>query len=549
MSTQLGVSTLEALLESAQLLHASLNLDELLKHLLRTVMGRLLVARGLIAVADEGVMKLALVRGLPKLKAGEVFDEAAALAVGIEWLLPIGEASQPVGLLGISRPAGGEVTDEDRDFLNALLGIAASGIANARAHDEANRLNQALDQKVQDLRALLDLVRGFTATLEPEDIARMLMLTLAGRWAVRKYAMAAWKEGHPTVIRAKGLALEQILEFQKDLTALPDAALVADLPDGAIKDLLRGQQGEAIFYVRSGDASSGGIVVLGPRPANLPYSESDLDFGAGLVAQAAVAFDNSWYFRETVERKKIEQELSLAASIQENLFPAAMPKLTGCDLAARNRPARQCGGDYYDALPVAAESPDHPHLLCVADVSGKGLPASLLMSNIQATLRALLGRMPSLTELAAHTNNLLYATTPANKYVTAILVEIDPVSGVCRYVNAGHTDGLLLRADGEAVWLKATGTPLGLIPQMPYDEESFVLQPGDIVAMYSDGVSEAQNVQEEEFSETRVADLLREYKHESAQALVARTFEEVDRFAGAAPQFDDITLLILKRSR
>lgn len=244
-----------------------------------------------------------------------------------------------------------------------------------------------------------------------------------------------------------------------------------------------------------------------------------------------------------------EQELSLAASIQENLFPAAMPKLTGCDLAARNRPARQCGGDYYDALPVAAESPDHPHLLCVADVSGKGLPASLLMSNIQATLRALLGRMPSLTELAAHTNNLLYATTPANKYVTAILVEIDPVSGACRYVNAGHTDGLLLRADGEAVWLKATGTPLGLIPQMPYDEESFVLQPGDIVAMYSDGVSEAQNVQEEEFSETRVADLLREYKHESAAALVARVFEEVDRFAGAAPQFDDITLLILKRSR
>jgi phosphoserine phosphatase RsbU/P len=265
------------------------------------------------------------------------------------------------------------------------------------------------------------------------------------------------------------------------------------------------------------------------------------------VAQAAVAFDNLWYIRETVERKKIEQELSLAATIQENLFPAMMPKLVGCDLAARNRPARHCGGDYYDALPVAAASPEHPHLLCVADVSGKGLPASLLMSNIQATLRALLGRMPSLTELAAHTNDLLYAVTPSNKYVTAILLEVDPARGLCRYVNAGHTDGLLVRADGEAVWLKATGTPLGLLPEMPYEEESFELKPGDTLALYSDGVSEAQDEQENEFSEGRVADLLRQYGHESAQDLVKRIFEEIDRFAGAAPQFDDITLLILKR--
>ncbi|HYE73454.1 MAG TPA: hypothetical protein VEF04_08985, partial [Blastocatellia bacterium] len=211
MSAQLDVSTLEALLESAQLLHASLNLDELLKHLLRTVMGRLLVARGFIAVADESVMRLALVRGLPKLKAGTELNVDVARAAGIELILPIGEETMPVGLLGISRSANGAVSDEDLKFLHALLGIAASGIANARAHDEANRLNQALDQKVQDLRALLDLVRGFTATLEPEDIARMLMLTLAGRWAVRKYAMAAWKDGHPTVIRAKGMALESIV--------------------------------------------------------------------------------------------------------------------------------------------------------------------------------------------------------------------------------------------------------------------------------------------------------------------------------------------------
>jgi len=547
MIPSLGASRLESLLESAQLLHASLDLDELLRHLLRSVMGRLLVGRGLIAVSEGGEMRLALVRGLPKLKAGEKFDEGEARLSGVELILPIGAEQDPVGLLGIGRPAGGPVGGEEVEFLNALLGIAASGIANARAHEEAHRLNQSLDQKIQELRTLLDLVRGLTSTLEPDDVARLLLLTLAGRWAVRRCAIAAWKPGHPTVLRERGTSLPDLRELQPELAAWPEAALVADLPEGGVKELLRAQQAAAVFPLRSG-AETIGAAVLGPRPGGLAYGESDLDFGAGLVAQAVVAFENSWYFREAIERKKIEQELSVAASIQENLFPTSMPRLAGCDLAARNRPARQVGGDYYDALPVGAPGAEKPYLLCVADVSGKGLPASLLMSNIQATLRALLGRLPSLVELAAHINELLYATTPSNKYVTAILLEIDSLSGRCRYVNAGHTDCLLLRAGGEAAWLKATGTPLGLLPDLPYGEEGFELRPGDVLALYSDGVTEAQDVAEDEFGEARLADFLRPIAHQPAAEIVARVFDEIDRFAGAAPQYDDITLLVLKRT-
>ena len=169
------------------------------------------------------------------------------------------------------------------------------------------------------------------------------------------------------------------------------------------------------------------------------------------------------------------------------------------------------------------------------------------MSNIQATLRALLGRIPSLTDLAAHTNELLFATTPSNKYVTGVLLQVDPVSGKCVYVSAGHTDCLLLRANGEAEWIKATGTPLGLISMMPYEEESFVVQSGDIIALFSDGVTEAQDINEEEYGEQRVADFVRGIAHESAEVIVDKIFDEVDRFAGAAPQYDDITLFVLKR--
>jgi sigma-B regulation protein RsbU (phosphoserine phosphatase) len=548
MTQPLGASNLEALLESAQLLHASLDLDDLLKHLLRTVMGRLVVGKGLLAVENDGVQRLALVRGFPKLKAGELFDPNDARDAGVSLILPIGDEAQPVGFLGIGRPAKGDVEDEEINFLHALLGIAASGIENARAHAEAQQLNQDLDQKVQELRALLDLVRGLTSAIEPEEIAQLLALTLAGRWAVRKYAVAAWKEGHGIVTRQKGFELAHIDEYKEFIDSMVECLRPEDLPAGDLRQSLLAQQAEIFFPIRSNDLATGGFVVLGARPGKLTYSEADYEFGAGLVAQAAVAFDNSWFIKETIQRKKLEQELELAASIQTTLFPAAMPRLHRFDLAARNRPARQCGGDYYDALPVAASKSTDPHLICVADVSGKGLPASLLMSNIQATLRALLGRIPSLTELAAHTNELLYATTPSNKYVTGVLLQIDPVSGHCVYVNAGHTDCLLLRANGEAEWIKATGTPLGLIPMMPYEEQSFDIHTGDIIALFSDGVTEAQDIHEEEYGEQRLADFVRGIAHDSAELLVEKIFDEVDRFAGAAPQYDDITLFVLKRT-
>lgn len=547
----------EALLESAQLLHSSLNLDDLLRHLLRSVMGRLLISKSLIAVAEDGAMRLALVRGLPKLSVGQEFDERLARSMGIETILLIGDESKPVGLLGINSPASKKIGDDELEFLKALLGIAASGISNARAHSEAQQLNHELDQKVQELKTLLDLVRGLTGTIEPDEVAQLLMLTLAGRWAIRRYALIAWKKGHPPVLRMKGMELSDLDNYESfgiDVESLDDAVRIADLPECSLKTLLREEQGEILFPIKAGDETTGGFALLGPRPGNLSYSESDLEFGAGLTAQAAVAFENAWFVRETLERKKMEQELALAASIQQNLFPSQLPKLEGYDLAARNRPARTCGGDYYDALEFKTSDGACCQLICVADVSGKGLPASLLMSNMQATMRALLGRIPSLTELASHTNALLYATTPSNKYVTAILVELDPVTGKGRYVNAGHTDCLLLRANGEAEWLKSTGTPLGLMdPNLvklmtPYEEREFELHAGDSVALFSDGVTEAQDEDENEFGEQHTADFIRPIAQEPASSIVEKVFDEIDRFAGNAPQYDDITLFVIKRN-
>ena len=307
-----------------------------------------------------------------------------------------------------------------------------------------------------------------------------------------------------------------------------------------------------------------GAIALG---STLPmsYTAAELKLLTTLALQTATAIENARLFERTIQaaaererllalhqrtelaRAKLESELDFAAAIQADLFPAALPALAGYQLAARNRPARQCGGDYYDALPVVAPGRAPSTLLCVADVAGKGLPAALVMSNMQATLRALLGRTESLPALAAHASELLFGSTSPEKYVTAALVDLEPVSGAFRFVGAGHLDNLILRADGSTVPLASTGTPLGLLPPgFPYSEISHVLEPGDLLVLFSDGVTEAQNEAGEEFGEARLLEVLRGNAG-TAGDLVSRVFTAIDAFAGGAPQFDDITMLIARR--
>jgi sigma-B regulation protein RsbU (phosphoserine phosphatase) len=260
-----------------------------------------------------------------------------------------------------------------------------------------------------------------------------------------------------------------------------------------------------------------GVIALGSTMP-MPYTAGELKLLNTLALQTGTAIENARLFERTVQaalererlmalqqqteiaRAKLESELNLAARIQSALFPAEMPALPGYDLAARNRPARQCGGDYYDAILVAHGGGGQRMLLCVADVSGKGLPASLVMSNMQATLRALLGREPSLPALAERASELLFASTAPEKYVTAALVDLDPATGAFRFVSAGHVDTVIVRAGGEVVTLSSTGTPLGLMPPglLPFGEQQLALEPGDTLVLFSDGVTEAQNTEDEE---------------------------------------------------
>jgi sigma-B regulation protein RsbU (phosphoserine phosphatase) len=526
MSLTFESARLEALVESARMLQGATDVDQLLQHLLRSAMAHVLARRGF--VARDGVVTHT--RGLSSFPVGSAVDEDALRAAGIELILPVG-ASAKVGV-GTTPSA---IQPDQEQFLAALVGISAGAVENVRFAADVRRLNLNLDRKLQELRTLLELVRGFTSVVDPDEVVRLLALTLAGQFMLSRYVVAAWKEGQPPILRAKGARIADV-EALRDLAT---AMLVADLDAGEVRDELIAQKIGALVPLRTGEQTIG-VLLLGARA----YTADELEYTRGLADQAAVALENAWHFRETVEKKKLEKELELAADIQRRLLPATLPAVAGYDVAANTRPARHVGGDYYDAILRA----DGRIVYCVADVSGKGIAASLLMSNFQASLRALLSSGVPLVEVVTRMNNLMHASTAANKYVTAIFMDVDPESGHARVVNAGHNDGVVLRADGNAERLKAGGLAVGLMPGRTYSETEWQLAPGDLVALYSDGVTEANDPQENEYSIERLIELLREQRTRSADEIVRATYESVDGFADTAPQYDDITMMVVRRS-
>ncbi len=228
---------------------------------------------------------------------------------------------------------------------------------------------------------------------------------------------------------------------------------------------------------------------------------------------------------ESLERESLEQQLAMAREIQQRLLPEAMPAVPGCAIAAANRPSQHVSGDYYDALAL----PGGATGLVIADISGKGMSASLLASNLQATLRALVGVVDHPGQLLTAANAALFASTAPESFATLFLACVSADGRRVQYASAGHNPPLLLRATGEAVWLPAAGAPLGMVPEMEYPVAELKLSPGDVLVAYTDGLNEAEDPQGEEFGEEGLEAAIRAHAQLEPAALIDAVFAEVAR--------------------
>jgi serine phosphatase RsbU (regulator of sigma subunit) len=247
---------------------------------------------------------------------------------------------------------------------------------------------------------------------------------------------------------------------------------------------------------------------------------------------------------QALEKERLEREMTLAAEIQKRLLPKGAPRVPGYEILGWNRPARQVGGDYYDFLTLAEDRLG----VIVGDVSGKGIPAALLVSTLHSAARLLLDRIEVGPELLAKLNAHIHLSSTSNKFITLLLAQLEPASGHLRYVNAGHNPGLLLHADDAMEMLESGGLPLGMMAKATYREGGVELRHGDLLCLYSDGITEQSAPNDEEFSMERLAEVLRAQRARPLPEILHAIDAAVGEFAQGKPQGDDQTVVLVRRT-
>jgi sigma-B regulation protein RsbU (phosphoserine phosphatase) len=293
-----------------------------------------------------------------------------------------------------------------------------------------------------------------------------------------------------------------------------------------------------------------GLISLGPKRSEAPYSREDLHLLGAVASQAGLALENAELTesirREIAQRERLDRELEIAREVQQRLFPQVLPIVKGLEFAGYCRPAQGVGGDYYDFIRLQEGCLG----VAIGDVSGKGIAAALMMASLQASLRGqTIKPCSTLAEMIQHVNHLVYEASAANRYATFFYAQYDPAQRLLHYVNAGHNPPIVYRKNGkceEIIRLEAGGTVVGLFAEFPYQEGELELQAGDMFVGFTDGISEAMDSTDAEFGEDRLIEILKRCQSRSAADTIACILDQVDAFTAGAPQHDDMTLVVVR---
>ena len=295
-----------------------------------------------------------------------------------------------------------------------------------------------------------------------------------------------------------------------------------------------------------------GLMALGPKRSEAAYTRADMQMLQTVATQTGLALEITQLAHslasEAAQRERVNREIEIAREVQERLFPQEMPNIEGATIAGHCRPALGVGGDYYDVFHLE----DGRVGLAIGDVSGKGIAAALLMASLRASLRGVsLDNPRDFAKLMDKVNRLVYESSAANRYATFFFAAYDAKARRLNCVNAGHNPPVVLRcgaANGpaEVLRLEADGPVVGLLPGAPYTEQSVELRPGDLLVMFTDGISEAMTSADEEWGEERLIASAHLCRDKTAHAALKDLFHDVDAFTAGAAQHDDMSLLVLK---
>jgi phosphoserine phosphatase RsbU/P len=441
---------------------------------------------------------------------------------------------------------GGPFTDEDYDRLEAASEQIALALDNAMLH-------QATERRALEKDVLLEVSKTLSAPLDMDDVIEAILKAL--RHVVHYDAASIY------LVNPKSHRLELVSEVGHPDQA--EDAFLLQMGQGIVGWVAKTGEPAIVPDVRADTR----YVVARPStrselaaPLKLEgraigvfniesdfedaYHEGHLAIVSGFAAQAAVAVQRAQLGRERTERRRLEKELAIAREIQLSFLPKSAPEIPGFELAGTALPHAEVGGDYYDFINVSQNRVG----LAIADVSGKGVPAALIMAGFRMSLLAEIRNEFAIRAIMRKVNMLLHESTERHKFVTAFYGVLDYRNRVLIFSNAGHNPPILMHKDGTVEYLMEGGVALGVLPDAFYEERPVALRSGDILLLYTDGVSEAESEADaqEQFGRERIEDSMRRRMARSSQDIVDGVVEDVRVFSGERGQVDDLTLMVVK---
>ncbi len=559
---------LQPLVEFTRTINSSFDIDFILNNILFTLMGKLRFTRGMILLREDGDnFRVAKVKGIHEIKENEYLKispepdlEITVSSIddkqfpwltsicgsGITHMLDLTVRNKLIGIVCLGKRYGDkEFSPSEEIFFRSLVNISATAIEKTSILEELKTANRNLDSRIQELNTLFEMSKEFGAVIQRDQLVKVLVFSLLGHLGTNRYLIAVKNNDSAEVIASRLPVKEVKQSVLLDLLICEKPEIVADNKDLFEPDTHRclNEYDIAIIVPMTIQGITRGVMLLGKRMAGVPYSVKDLEFLSSLGNLAMISLENIRLFEETLEKQRLEEELKIAHEIQRGLLPKSLPGIENYQIAAKTIASKQVGGDYFDMVQLD----DHRYLLVIADVAGKGTPAALLMSNLQATIRALAPLDITIADATARVNDLIYDNTSADKFITFFWAILDTKENTLKYVNAGHNPPYYLKADSTVHRLDKGGMILGVLKSVvTYEHEVISLQPGDIVVMFTDGISEAMNSQNEEFGEEELEKILRTHAPEPAKSILDRVIQSVQEYADPTNQSDDITALVLK---
>ncbi|MBD3169357.1 MAG: SpoIIE family protein phosphatase [candidate division Zixibacteria bacterium] len=573
------------LLEAAEILNSDLKIESLISNILKLTANYLNARAASIFLVDENSHKLNLFlkaeeredfwessldfgKGIagwvaengepvisPDAKADPRYHSSARGGIDFEVgpliCVPIKRGENVAGVLEALNPSGSPEFDrDDLEIIMALTAEVSIALENAR-------LIEKLEKNSREKELLFEISKKINTFLRLDEVLDSILSSLA---EVIQFDAAAiflvdpeTGEIKPEVEKSQNIEFAELMRrnFHQHVgeglvgwaARTGQSVLVPDVSaDERYIKLRQSTRSEMVVPIKNNGYVDGVLNIESDNFDN--YNKEDLKLVEAFAGQAAVAIERAHLLDEILTKRRIEEELRIARRIHSTFLPSKQPRIAGFDIYGINSSYSEVGGDYYDYIPIVQGQ----YGIVISDGSGHGIPAALLMAAFRASLKAEIRNNYAIRHILYKVNNLLCESVESGSFVTAVYGVLDSTNSILTYSNAGHNPPIWIKGTGEVQELTVGGFALGVVENTEYTEKPVVLNCGDIIVFYTDGIAETRNVNKEEFGTDRVVEIIQDNQNSSASMIANSILNELKEFRGDAPQGDDYTIVIMKKS-